>query len=124
MRRELCKSKIHRATLTDANLHYEGSVTVDRELMEAADLAPYERVQVVNIDNGARFETYVLPGPPGSGDVCLNGAAARLGAIGDRVIIISYAHYEESEIAGHRPRVVRVDARNHIIEQDLTITAT
>ncbi len=124
MRRELCKSKIHRATLTDANLHYEGSVTVDRELMEAADLTPYERIQVVNIDNGARFETYVLPGPPGSGDVCLNGAAARLGEIGDRVIIISYAHYEESEIAGHGPRVVRVDERNHIIEQDLTITAT
>lgn len=122
MRRELFKSKIHRATITDANLHYEGSVTVDSDLVEAADLLAYERVQVVNINNGARFETYVLPGEPGSGVVCLNGAAARLGEVGDRVIIISYAHYEESEVAGHQPRVVLVDDENRIVNRDLRVS--
>ncbi len=122
MRRELFKSKIHRATITDANLHYEGSVTIDSDLVEAADLLAYERVQVVNINNGARFETYVLPGEPGSGVVCLNGAAARLGEVGDRVIIISYAHYEESEAVGHQPRVVMVDDENRILKRDLRVT--
>ncbi len=122
MRRELFKSKIHRATITDANLHYEGSVTIDSDLVEAADLLAYERVQVVNVNNGARFETYVLPGEPGSGVVCLNGAAARLGEVGDRVIIISYAHYEESEAVGHQPRVVMVDDENRILKRDLRVT--
>ncbi|MDP2577392.1 MAG: aspartate 1-decarboxylase [Gemmatimonadota bacterium] len=125
MRRELFKSKIHRATVTDANLNYEGSVTIDEDLMTAADLLPHERVQVVNVNNGARFETYVLPGEAGTGVVCLNGAAARLGEIGDRVIIISYAHFEEAEAAAHQPRVVTVDERNRISPAgDLRVTAT
>lgn len=125
MRRELFKSKIHRATVTDANLNYEGSVTIDEDLMTAADLLPHERVQVVNVNNGARFETYVLPGEAGTGVVCLNGAAARLGEIGDRVIIISYAHFDEAEAAAHQPRVVTVDERNRISPAgDLRVTAT
>ena len=125
MRRELFKSKIHRATVTDANLNYEGSVTIDEDLMTAADLLPHERVQVVNVNNGARFETYVLPGDAGTDVVCLNGAAARLGEIGDRVIIISYAHFDEAEAAAHQPRVVTVDESNRISPAgDLRVTAT
>jgi aspartate 1-decarboxylase len=112
MRRTLCKSKIHRAVLTGADVHYEGSITIDRELMDAADLVEYERVQVVNVNNGARLETYVIAGQRGSGTLQLNGAAARLGVVGDHVIVISYAEYEESELAGHEPRKVFVDARN------------
>lgn len=123
MRRELCKSKIHRATVTEANLDYEGSVTIDGDLMEAADLVPYERVQVVNLNSGTRFESYAITGEPGSGTICLNGAAARLGQVGDRVIIISYAHYDESEIAGHEPRIVRVDEKNRVVPRDLRVTA-
>ncbi len=123
MRRELCKSKIHGATVTEANLYYEGSLTLDTQLMEAADLVPYERVQVVNINNGARLETYLLPGEPGSGAVHLNGAAARLGAVGDRVILISYAHYDESELEGHEPRVVFVDEHNRAMKRSLRVTA-
>lgn len=124
MRRELCKSKIHGATITEANLYYEGSVTIDRDLMDAADLVPYERVQVVNIHNGSRLESYVLPGAPGSGAICLNGAAARLGAVGDRVIIISYASYDESESIEHEPRVVFVDGRNRITRRNIEISAS
>lgn len=113
MRRTLCKSKIHRATLTGADLHYEGSCTVDRDLMDAADLLPFELVQVVNVNNGARLETYVIEGERGSGTVQLNGAAARLGMPGDLVIIISYAQYEAHEIAeGFQPTIVFVDEKN------------
>ena len=112
MRRTLCKSKIHRAVLTGADVHYEGSITIDRDLMDAADLVPYERVQVVNVNNGARLETYVIEGDRGSGAMQLNGAAARLGVVGDHVIVISYAEYEESELASHEPRKVFVDERN------------
>ena len=90
MRRRMMKSKIHRATVTDANLHYVGSITVDRDLMDAADLLEYEQVAVVDVDNGARLETYVIEGPRGSGAICLNGAAARLVAVGDKVIKIKY----------------------------------
>lgn len=114
MRRTLCKSKIHRAVLTGADVHYEGSVTIDRDLMDAADMVEYERVQVVNVNNGARLETYVIEGPRGSGALQLNGAAARLGVVGDHVIVISYAEYDESEIAGHQPRKVFVDERNRV----------
>jgi aspartate 1-decarboxylase len=115
MRRILCKSKIHRATITGADLSYEGSLTVDRTLMDAADMLPYERVQVVNVNNGARLETYLIPGEPGSGIVQLNGAGARLGAPGDIVILMTYAEYEEHELArGHTPTVVQVDERNRI----------
>ena len=116
MRRRMMKSKIHRATVTDANLHYVGSITVDRDLMEAADLLEHEQVAVVDIDNGARLETYVIEGVRGSGDVCLNGAAARLVSPGDRVIIISYADYERDELDSYEPRVVHVDQRNRPVD--------
>jgi aspartate 1-decarboxylase len=113
MRRTLCKSKIHRATLTGADLHYEGSITLDRDLMEAADMVEFERVQVVNVNNGERLETYVIAGARGSGTIQLNGAAARRGAVGDHVIVISYAEYDESELAnGFEPKLVFVDERN------------
>jgi len=124
MRRELCKSKVHGATVTAADLYYEGSLTLDQDLIEAADLVPYERVQVVNINNGSRLETYVLPGKRGSGTVALNGAAARLGAVGDRVILISYAQYEEAEIVEHEPRVVFVDEDNRPVRGSLRASAT
>lgn len=123
MRRVLCKSKIHNALLTDANLEYEGSVTIDRDLMDAADLLPYEKVQVLNRSNGARLETYVIEGERGSGEVCLNGPAARLGQRGDVVVIIAYGEYEEAELRGHQPRVVEVDERNRPVQPRLEAEA-
>lgn len=116
MVREMCKSKIHRATVTDANLHYRGSITIDKTLMEAADLLPYEKVHVVDINNGARFETYVIEGESDSGIVCLNGAAARLVQPGDLVIIISYGFYDEKELVGWEPKIIHVDQTNRIVE--------
>ncbi len=113
----MMKSKVHRATVTDANLHYVGSITIDRDLMDAADLAEFEQVAVVDIDNGARLETYVIEGVRGSGDVCLNGAAARLVAPGDKVIVISYADYDDAELAGYEPRIVHVDTANGIVDE-------
>ncbi|MFZ5595690.1 MAG: aspartate 1-decarboxylase [Bacillota bacterium] len=110
------KSKIHRATVTEADLNYMGSITIDRELMKAADIFPNEKVQIVNNCNGARFETYVIPGEPGSGVICLNGAAARLVQPGDTVIIISYAVMTREEAASHSPTVVMVDEKNRISE--------
>ena len=111
----LCKSKIHRARVTQANLHYEGSLTVDESLIEAAGVMPYEKVSVVNINNGARLETYVICGERESGVICLNGAAARLGQVGDLVIIIAYAFFERQEIPrSFAPLVVHVDEKNHI----------
>jgi len=110
MHRIMMKSKIHRATVTGADLNYVGSITLDRRLMELADLMEHEQVHVLDVDNGARFETYVIPGGPG--EVVLNGAAARLVHAGDRVIVISYAHYDEAELASYEPRVVHVDAEN------------
>jgi aspartate 1-decarboxylase len=115
----MCKSKIHRATLTGADLHYEGSLTLDRDLMEAADILPFEKVQVVNVNNGARLETYVIEGERGSGTIQLNGAAARLGVAGDRVIVISYADYEESELSDFEPKLVFVDERNRILKPSI-----
>lgn len=113
MRRTLCKSKIHRAVLTGADLHYEGSITLDRDLMDAADLLEFEKVQVVNVNNGSRLETYVIAGPRSTGTIQLNGAAARLGAVGDHVIIISYADYEDAELTDEfSPKIVFVDDRN------------
>jgi aspartate 1-decarboxylase len=112
----MMKSKIHRATVTDANLHYVGSITVDRDLMDQADLLEYEQVAVVDIDNGARLETYVIEGERGSGSICLNGAAARLVSPGDRVIIISYAEYEDAELEGYEPTVVHVDSSNRPVD--------
>jgi len=119
MLRHLMKSKIHRATITAADLHYEGSLTVDAELLKAADLLDHEDVQVVNVNNGERFNTYVIPGPKGSGVIQLNGAAARRGHPGDLVIIISNGVYDEAEAARHVPRVVFVDERNRIVRAPL-----
>jgi aspartate 1-decarboxylase len=115
MRRRMMKSKIHRATVTDANLNYVGSITIDRELMDLADLLEYEQVAVVDINNGARLETYVIEGERGTGTVCLNGAAARLVQPGDKIIVISYADYEHAELDGFEPTVVHVDADNRAL---------
>jgi aspartate 1-decarboxylase len=112
MQRLLLKSKIHRARVTDADLHYEGSLTIDEELMKAADILPYEQIKVYNVHNGARFDTYAIPGPAGKGDFCLNGAAARMGARGDLIIIVTYAHYDEKEIVNHEPKVVLLGDNN------------
>ena len=110
--RRMLKSKIHRATVTDANLNYEGSITIDADLLKLADIRTYEQVFVVNINTGARFETYAIEGPPGHGDMCLNGAAARLAQPGDLIIVMTYAEYSDAELDGHDPIVVHVDARN------------
>jgi aspartate 1-decarboxylase len=114
MQRHLMKSKIHRATITHADLHYEGSLTVDQDLLDAADLVVHEEVQIVNVNNGNRFSTYVIPGPRGSGVMQLNGAAARLGLPGDLIIVISYGVFEEKEALKHVPKVIFVDAQNRI----------
>lgn len=116
MRRRMLKSKIHRAVVTDANLHYVGSVTVDPDLLDAADILEHEQVAIVDIDNGARLETYAIAGVRGSGDMCLNGAAARLVQPGDRIIVISYAEYDDAEMAGYEPRIVHVDTGNRQID--------
>lgn len=110
----MCKSKIHRATVTEANLGYEGSITLDQNLIEAADIVPYEMVQVFNVNNGQRFETYAIPGKPNSGVVCLNGAAARLGVVGDKIIIVSTGVVDESEVPAFSPKVIFVDEKNRI----------
>jgi aspartate 1-decarboxylase len=115
MRRIMCKSKIHRATITDADLDYEGSITIDPDLLEAADIRVYEQVQVVNVNNGARFETYAIEGRRGSGDIVVNGAAARLVQKGDLAIIMSFGVYEESELDRFTARVVLVTAENRAI---------
>ncbi|RAQ96665.1 aspartate 1-decarboxylase [Thermogemmatispora tikiterensis] len=116
MLRTMCKSKIHRATVTMADLNYVGSITIDQDLLEAANIYPYEKVQVVNVTNGSRLETYAIPGERGSGVICLNGAAARLNAVGDIVIVMSYAHFTEEEIRSLKPRVVLVNEQNQITE--------
>jgi len=117
MLRTLCKSKIRKATVTEANLDYEGSITLDLDVMEAADIAPYERVQVLNHNNGARFTTYAIPGERGRGIVCLNGPAARQGVVGDVVTVITYAVVEEAEVAGWEPRVISVTADNRVADR-------
>jgi len=116
MRRIMCKSKIHRATVTQAELHYEGSLTVDSDLLDAADIIPYERVQVCNINNGERFETYIISGKRRTGTICLNGAAARLGSVGDELIIITYATYTEEELKNYKPTVIILDKNNKIVD--------
>jgi aspartate 1-decarboxylase len=115
MRRRMMKSKIHRATVTGADLNYVGSVSIDTELMALADILPYEQVAVLDLDNGARFETYAIEGE--RGQICLNGAAARLVAPGDKVILITYGDYDRQELAEYRPRVVHVDGRNRVIDE-------
>ena len=118
MQRTMLKSKIHRATVTDCDLHYVGSITIDPVLLEAADIREFEQVAVVDINNGARFETYTIAGTPGSGEMKLNGAAARLVHRGDTVIVISYAAYDPDELSNYNPRVVHVDADNQILTVD------
>ena len=119
MQRTVCKSKLHRATVTEANVQYAGSVTLDAQLMRAADLVPYEQVHVVDVDNGARIVTYCIEGSAGSGTVCINGAAARLISAGDKVIIISYAQMAPEELESYAPKVVLLDERNRV-QQVLT----
>ena len=114
----MLKSKIHRATVTGCDLHYVGSVTVDPELLEAADMLEHEQVHVLDVDNGARFETYTIAGERGSGQVQVNGAAARLVHHGDTLILITYASYEDAEVTDHRPRVVHVTRDNRIVAID------
>ncbi len=110
MRRRMLKSKIHRATVTAADLNYVGSISIGPDLLEAADILEHEQVTVLDVDNGARFETYAIRGEPG--EICLNGAAARLAHVGDTVILLTYADYDEDEVRGHTPQVVLVDAKN------------
>ena len=112
--REMLKGKIHRVHVTDANVDYEGSITVDPVLMEAADILPYEKVHVVDVTNGARLETYAIPGKPGAGDICVNGAAAHLVHPGDIAIILSYALVTDDEARRMKPHLVYVDAQNRI----------
>jgi aspartate 1-decarboxylase len=114
MRRRMMKSKIHRAVVTDANLHYVGSVSIDVALMKEADVRAFEQVTVLDIDNGARFETYAIEGA--QGEICLNGAAARMVSVGDRVILLTYADYDEQELEAYSPRIVHVDERNRPVE--------
>lgn len=114
MKRVMCKSKIHRATVTDADLNYEGSITVDGNLLDAADILEYEQVHVVNVNNGARFETYAMRGEPGSGAIVVNGAAARLVQRGDTVIIFSYGSFAEDELDGFQPTFIFVDGENRV----------
>lgn len=114
MHRHMMKSKIHRAKVTEACLDYEGSLTVDSNLLEASAMVPYEMVKVYNVNNGERFETYVIPGEPGSGVLCLNGAAARKGQKGDLLIIVTSAWLAEDEVAKHKPVVVLVDENNRV----------
>ncbi|HEX2016584.1 MAG TPA: aspartate 1-decarboxylase [Solirubrobacteraceae bacterium] len=121
MQRVMLKSKIHRATVTDCDLHYVGSITVDPDLLEAADILDHEQVHVVDVDNGARFETYTIPGRRGSGEMKVNGAAARLVHRGDTIIVISYAQYEREELEDYAPRVVHVNAHNEILEVDAQV---
>jgi aspartate 1-decarboxylase len=116
MFRIMMKSKIHRATVTEANVDYVGSVTIDSDLMKAADILPHEKVQIADITNGARLETYAIEGPAGSGVCCLNGAAARLVREGDTIIIISYAQMSDEEARSYKPTVVFVDALNRVTQ--------
>jgi aspartate 1-decarboxylase len=117
MLRSMLKSKIHKATVTEADINYEGSLTIDSRLMEAADLLPFEQIMVYNISNGNRFDTYVIEGERGSGSICLNGAAARKGSPGDLIIIASYGLYSEDEIAKGKSILIWVDAKNRLKER-------
>jgi len=121
MTRTMLKSKIHRATITDSDLHYVGSITIDPDLLEAADILEHEQVHVVDVDNGARFETYTIPGRRGSGEIKINGAAARLVHDGDTIIVISYAAYSREDLEHYEPRVVHVDRSNAIIDVDSAV---
>jgi aspartate 1-decarboxylase len=117
----MLKSKLHRATVTGSDLHYVGSITIDAELLDAADVLEHELVHVLDVDNGARFETYTIAGPRGSGEVTVNGAAARLVHTGDKVIVVSYAEYEPGELESYEPRVVHVDEGNRIVDVNAAV---
>jgi aspartate 1-decarboxylase len=118
----MLKSKIHRATITDSDLHYVGSITIDSELLEAANIREHEQVHVLDIDNGARFETYTIAGVPGGGEMKINGAAARLVHTGDTIIVVSYANYDEAELESYEPRVVHVEKdTNRILDVDAEV---
>lgn len=114
----LLKSKLHRATVTGASLHYEGSMTISEDLAEMAGILPYEKILVGNMGNGERFETYVIYGEAGTGQIQLNGATAHLGKIGDRLTIMNFASYSADEVAGHKPRIVVLDEKNHVVRCD------
>ncbi|RLQ95126.1 aspartate 1-decarboxylase [Falsibacillus albus] len=116
MLRTMMNGKIHRATVTEANLNYVGSITIDEDILDAVDMTANEKVQIVNNNNGARFETYIIAGERGSGVICLNGAAARLVQVGDTVIIISYALVDKDEIKSHKPKVAVMNEKNEIIQ--------
>lgn len=123
MQRTMLKSKIHRATVTGCDLHYVGSITIDADLLDAADIHEFEQVAVVDVDNGARFETYTIAGERGSGAMQLNGAAARLVHNGDTIIVISYGQYDEAEIAAYEPKVVHVErSTNRIVDVDAAVS--
>ncbi len=117
MKKKFLHAKIHRATVTEANLNYTGSISIPKDLMEVAGIAEYEFVQVVNINNGIRFETYVIKGERDSKNICLNGAAARLAVLDDRIIIMSYCDLGPAEIPGHKPTIIIMDDKNNIIEK-------
>lgn len=118
MRRTMLKSKIHRATITGSDLNYVGSITIDADLLDAADILPHEQVHVVNVNNGARFETYTIAGPRGTGVMQVNGAAARLVHTGDTIIVISYAEYSREDLESYEPTVVHVDGDNSLVRID------
>ena len=110
----MLSAKIHRATITQANLNYEGSLTIDKDLMDAVGIAPFEKIKIYNINNGERFDTYAIEGPRGSGIICLNGAAARKGMPGDLVIVVTYGIYTEEELKDYHPRIVLLNERNQV----------
>jgi len=117
MMRHMLLAKIHRARVTSADLHYEGSITIDETLMNAVGMIPYERVQVLNISNGARAETYAIPGPRDQGDIIMNGAIARMAQVGDLVIVLSYGYVEETEARALKPKIIVLDEKNRILKQ-------
>lgn len=116
MKRTLMRSKIHRATVTEADLHYVGSITIDRDLLEAADICELERIEIYNVTRGTRLATYVIPGEAGAGEICINGAAAHLVKPGDIVILCTYAEFKESEIKDHKATVIQVDENNRVVD--------
>lgn len=123
MMRTMLKSKIHRAKITDSDLHYVGSITIDPDLLEAADILDYEQVSVVDVDNGARFETYTIPGERGSREIKVNGAAARMVHTGDTIIVISYGQYDAADLTAYEPVVVHVDKTNRIVQIDADVAS-
>ncbi|MFA5159170.1 MAG: aspartate 1-decarboxylase [Candidatus Omnitrophota bacterium] len=116
MQRQMLGGKIHRATVTEACINYPGSITIDKKLMDGADILPYEKVLIANLNNGSRIESYAIPGPAGSGVICLNGGAAKHGKVGDIVIILTFVVLTTSEAQKHKPKVVFVDSKNHIVK--------